>query len=112
MACQLGMLTSQLCHADVILIRVNLVGRVIWYSGRVCHSGEEDAWLACGALVRVGILLSGACWRVRACPTSEFCAVFTSGFISSSSTQWYGQNTILTTFIFEQKSNTTLNHKL
>jgi hypothetical protein len=41
-----------------------------------------------------------------------FDAVFTSGFISSSSTQWYGQNTILTTFIFEQKSNTTLNHML
>jgi hypothetical protein len=39
-------------------------------------------------------------------------AVFTSGFISSSSTQWYGQNTILTTFIFEKKSNTTLNHML
>jgi len=101
MACQLCMLTSQLCHADVILIRVSLVGRVIWYSGRGCHSGEEDAWLACGALVRVGSLLSGACWRVQACPTSEFCTIFTSGFVSSSSTQWYGQNTILTTFIFE-----------
>ena len=34
---------------------------------------------------------------------SVFDAVFTSGFVSSSSTQWYGQNTILTTFIFEQK---------
>ena len=112
MACLLCMLTSQLCHADVILIRVSLVGRDIWYSGRVCHSGEEDAWLACGSLVRVGSLLSGACWCVRACPMSEFCAVFTSGFVSSSSTQWYGQNIILTTFIFEQKSNTTLNHKL
>jgi hypothetical protein len=93
-------------HADVILIRV------IWYSGRVCHSGEEDAWLACGALVRMGNHLSGACWRVRACPTSEFYAVFTSGFVSSSSTQWCGQKIILTTFIFEKKSNTTLNHKL
>ena len=41
MACQLCMLTSQLCHADVILIRVSLVGRVIWYSGRVCPSGRR-----------------------------------------------------------------------
>jgi hypothetical protein len=57
----------------------------------------------CGTLVRVGSLLSGVCWRVRACPTSNFDAVFTSGFVSSSSTQWQGQNTILTTFIFEQK---------
>jgi hypothetical protein len=67
------------------------VGRVIWYSGQVCHSGEEDAWLVCGALVRVGSL------------TSDFDAIFTSGFVSSSYTQWYGQNIILTTFIFEQK---------
>ena len=65
-----------------------------------------------GVLVRVGSLLSGACLRVRACRTSEFYVVFTSGFVSSSSTQWYGQNIILTTFIFEQKSNTTSNHKL
>jgi hypothetical protein len=79
------------------------MGRVIWYSGRVCHSGEEDAWLACGALVRLGSLLSSACWRVRACSPSDFDAIFTSGFVSSSSTQWYGKNIILTTFIFEQK---------
>jgi len=112
MACQLCMLTSQLCHADVILIRVSLVGWIIWYSGRVYHSGEEDAWPACGALVHMGNLLSSACWRMRACLALEFCTVFTSGFVSSSSTQWYGQNIILTTFIFEQKSNTTLNYKL
>jgi len=49
---------------------------------------------------------------VRPCPTSDFDAVFTSGFVSASSTQWYGQNTILRTFIFEQKSNTPLNHVL
>ena len=40
---------------------------------------------------------------MRSCPTSNFDAVFTSGFVSSSSTQWYGQNTILTTFIFLAK---------
>jgi hypothetical protein len=33
----------------------------------------------------------------------DFDAGFNSGFVSSSSTQWYGQNTILTTFIFDQK---------
>jgi hypothetical protein len=33
----------------------------------------------------------------------DFDALFTSGFVSSTSTQWYGQNIILTTFIFEQK---------
>jgi len=44
MACQLGMMTSHVCHDDVILIRVMHMGRIIWYSGQVCHSGEEDAW--------------------------------------------------------------------
>jgi hypothetical protein len=39
----------------------------------------------------------------------DFCVVFTSVLVSSSSSQWYGQNTILTTFIFGQESNTTLN---
>ena len=48
---------------------------------------------------------------MRPCPTSDFDAVFSSGFVSSSSTRWDGQNTILTTFIFEQRSNTTLNQK-
>jgi hypothetical protein len=52
--------------------------------------------------------LAGAWRRMRRYSMSDFNAVFTSGFISSSSTQWYGQNIILTTFIFEQKSNTTL----
>jgi hypothetical protein len=35
-------------------------------------------------------------------PTSDFDAVFNSGFVSSSSTQWYGQNTIWTTFILSK----------
>jgi hypothetical protein len=51
-------------------------------------------------------------WRVRMFQMFDFDAVLTNGFVSSSSTQWYDQNTILTTFIFEQKSNTTLNHML
>jgi hypothetical protein len=36
-------------------------------SGRVCHSSEEDAWLACGALVRVAAsspARAGACGHV------------------------------------------------
>jgi len=70
------------------------VGRVIWYSGRVSSFGRRRR---VGAFVRVGIHLVGACL------TSDFDVVFTSGFVSSSSTHWYGQNTILTTFIFEQK---------
>jgi hypothetical protein len=79
------MLTSSLSGS------VTWVGSTgIWVGSN--HPGEEDAW--------------------HAFPTSNFDAVFTSGFVSSSSTQWYGQNTILTTFIFEQKSNTTSNHKL
>jgi len=41
MACLLCMLTSQLCHADVINIRVSHVGRVNWYSGRVRPSGRR-----------------------------------------------------------------------
>jgi len=73
------------------------------------HPGEEDAW---GASAHVGRRLAGEWWRMRSCPTSDFDVVFTSGFVSSSSIQWYGQNTILTTFIFEQKSNTSLNHVL
>jgi hypothetical protein len=41
LACLLCMLTSQLCHADVINIRVSHVGRVNWYSGRVSPSGRR-----------------------------------------------------------------------
>jgi len=90
------------------------------YPGKSCGSGHLvfGSGLPFGRrrrvarVWRVGSLFSSACWRVRACPTSKFYAVFTNGFVSSSSTQWYGQNIILTTFIFEQKSNTTLNHKL
>jgi hypothetical protein len=91
-ACQLCMLTSQLHYDDVIVIRVSHVGRV-----GSAYQGKEDAW---GASARVDSHLTGACKRVRSCPTSDFDAVFTSGVTSSSFTQWYGQNIILTTFIF------------
>jgi len=100
---------SQLHHADVILIRVSHMGRVVWYSGRVSPFGRRRRvrhvarFCACGQTPRR---------RVTAIMTSDFDIVFTSGFVSSSSTRWYGQNIILTTFIFEQKSNTTLNHVL
>jgi hypothetical protein len=47
----------------------------------------------------------GECSHVRRPISTPFSPV-------ASSTQWYGQNTILTTFIFEQKSNTTLNQML
>jgi len=93
LACLLYMLTS------------SLSGSVTWVGStgiRVgsTHPGQEDAW---GASARVGRRLAGEWWRVRPCPTSDFDAVFTSGFVSSSSTRWYGQNTILTTFIFWAK---------
>jgi hypothetical protein len=101
-ACLLCMMTSQLCHADIILIRVSHMGRVNWYFGRVSPSGWRR---------RVArVCARGQSPRRRM--TSDSDVVFTSGFVSSSSMQWYGQNTILTTFIFEQKSNTTLNHQL
>jgi len=92
-------------HHKYIMLTSSICGSVTWVglTGiRVgsAHPGEEDAW---GASARVDSHLVGACGRVRACPTSDFDVVFTSGFVSSSSTQWYGQNTILTTFIFEQK---------
>jgi hypothetical protein len=101
------------CHYCVRMTS-SLSGSVTWVGStgiRVgsAHPGEEDAW---GASARVGRRLTGAWWRVRPCLMFDFDVVFTSGFVSSSSTQWYGQNIILTTFIFEQKSNTTLNHKL
>jgi len=73
------------------------------------HLGEEDAW---GVSVNVGKCLVDACGLVRPCSTSEFCVVFTVVLVSSSSTWWYSQNTILTTFIFKQKSKTTLNQML
>jgi hypothetical protein len=41
LACLLCMLTSQLCHADVINIWVSHVGLVNWYSGRVSPSGRR-----------------------------------------------------------------------
>jgi hypothetical protein len=81
-------------------------GQLVFGSGRVSPSGQRRR------VARVGRRLTGAWWLVRPFSMSDFDAVFTSGFVSSSSTQWYGQNTILTTLIFEQKSNTTLNHML
>ena len=96
LTCLVFMMTSLLHHADVILIRVSHMGRVNWYSGRVNSSGRRR---------RVGRVCARGqtpCRRVRPCPTSEFDAVFTSSFVSASSTQWYSQNTILRTFIFEQ----------
>jgi hypothetical protein len=50
------MMMSQIRHADIINIRVSHMGRVIWYSGRATHPGEEDAW---GASARVGKRLAG-----------------------------------------------------
>jgi len=99
-------------YIKIYLILLGFSGSAMWVGStgiRVgsAHPGEEDAW---HASARVGRRLAGEWWRVRPCPTSDFDAVFTSGFVSSSSTQWYSQNTILTTFIFEQKSNTPLNH--
>jgi hypothetical protein len=104
-------------HHNYVMLTSLISGSVTWVGStgiRVgsAHPGEEDAWHAWGASARVGRRPAGEWWRVRLCPTSEFDAVFTSGFVSASSTQWYGQNTILTTFIFEQKSNTPLNHQL
>jgi hypothetical protein len=97
----LCMMTSQLCHPDIITIRVRHMGRVVWYLGRVgsAHPGEDDAWRAS---MHVANHPTGAWRRMRPFMTSDFIVVFTSGFVSSFSTQWYGQNTILTTFIFEQ----------
>jgi len=69
----------------------------IWVGS--AHPGEDDAWRVS---VRVANHPTGAWRRIRPFMMSDFIAVFTSGFVSSSSTQWYGQNTILITFIFEQ----------
>jgi hypothetical protein len=106
MACQLCMLTPCLCHNDVIL-----------HPGQ--SRGSSCLIFGLGQPIQVKKMREAVCVqgqpprrRVRPCPTSNFYAVYTSVLISSSSTRWYGQNTILTTFIFEQKSNTTLNHML
>jgi len=97
------------CHDYVILIWVWHVGRVNWYSGRVSPFGwKRRVW----RVARVASHPADAWGRVWTFLTFDFNVVFTSGFVSSSSTQWYGQNIILKTFIFEQKSNTTLNHML
>jgi len=96
-------------HQNYVMLTSFISGSAMWVGStgiRVgsAHPGEEDAW---GASARVGRRLAGEWWRGRPCPMFDFDAVFTSGFVSASSTQWYGQNTILRTFIFEQKSNTT-----
>jgi hypothetical protein len=67
------------------------------------NSGEDDAW---SAWARVGNAVVGACWRVRSCRTSVLHQVFTSGFVSSSYTQWYVKKHVLRTLIFEFGSNT------
>jgi len=54
------MLTSQLCHAEVILIRVSHVGRINWYSGRVSPSGRRRR------VVRVCARGQQPRWRVTA----------------------------------------------
>jgi len=51
--------------------------------------GEDGAWRAYGALVRVGSLDVGACRRVRACRSSVLRRVFNSRFFWLSSTRWY-----------------------
>jgi hypothetical protein len=66
------------------------------------YPGEEDVCDAWHASVRVASNLAGAWRRVMTIPTFDFDVVFNSGFVSSSFTQWYGENTILTNFIFEQ----------
>jgi len=105
---------SLLHHDDVIIIRVSHMGRVNWYSGQSYGSGQLVFGSGQPIRAKKTRVTRGAREqiprrRVRTCSTSDFDVVFTSGFVSSSSTQWYGQNTILTTFIFEQKSNTALN---
>jgi hypothetical protein len=89
---------------DYVMMTSSLSGSGTWVGSTgiwvgSAHSGEEDAW---GASALVGRCPAGEWWRVWPCPMSDFDVVFTSGFVSASSTQWYGQNTILTTFIFEQ----------
>jgi len=85
------------CHAYCACWHHNYVMQTSLISGSVtwvgsAHPGEKDAW---GPSARVGRRPAGEWWRVRPCPTSDFDAVFTNGFVSSSSTQWYGQNIIL-----------------
>ena len=105
MACQLCMLTPSLSGSGTWV-------RSSGIRAGSAYPGEEDACDAWRASVRLASNLAGAWRRVRTLPTSDVDAVFTSGFVSSSSIQWYGQNIILTTFIFEQKSNTTLKYML
>ena len=90
-------------HVDVILHPGQTHDRVI------IELSEEDAW---GAFVCVDSHLVSACWSVQTFLTFDFHVVFTSVLFSFSSTWWYDQNTIWTTFIFEQKSNITLNQML
>jgi hypothetical protein len=104
MACWLGAACVYWRH-DYVMLMSSLSGSAMWVGSsgiRVgsAHPGEEDACDAWRASVRMGSLLAGAWRRVLPFSTFDFDAVFNSGFVFSSSTQWYGQNTILTTFIF------------
>jgi hypothetical protein len=75
-------------------------GRLVFGSGQLIR--VKKTRVTRGARLCAWAVSSPAWRRVRRCPTFDFDAVFNSGFVSSSSTQWYGQNTILITFIFEQ----------
>ena len=93
-------------HAYVVMMS-SLSGSGTWVGSsgiRVgsAHPGEVDTCDTWRASVRVASHPAGRWRRVRTFLKFDFDAFFTSGFVSSSSTQWYGQNTILTTFIFEQ----------
>ena len=70
------------------------------------QSGEDDAWRVWHEWSRVGSVVVGACWRVRACRTSILRRVFSSEFLSSSSTRWYVQKHVWRTLSFEFGSNT------
>jgi hypothetical protein len=87
-----------------------LTVRMCWRGGSarpvLQNPGEDGAWRAYGALVRVGSLDVGACGRVRACRTSVLRRVFNSGFVRLSSTRWYVQKHVWRTLIFEFGSNT------
>jgi hypothetical protein len=96
-------------HADAMMTS-SLSGSVIWAGSsdiRVgsAHPAEEDAW---GTSVRMDSHLVGACSHVWLLILTLFSPVCSS----LPPLRWYGQNIILTTLIFEQKSNTALNHML
>jgi hypothetical protein len=76
---------SLIWHANcarVILIRVNHVGRVVWYSGRVSPFRRRRRVACVG---RVGARWQFLCRRVQPFSTSKFYTVFTSVLVSSFS---------------------------